>query len=139
MDRRSEILDLCAATEHILYQMPLLATASREEYFAMDNLWSLEIESTCSQIIQYHRGVLALVDQGLSRPAATLARSIHEACFRFKYLAENEHELEDWAEWEISQDYQFAKDSLQYDVADDDTETRRGLERAMQLWEHLLN
>ena len=138
MDRHSEILDLCAATEDILYQIPLRATSSPEEYFAMDNLWSLEIESTCSQIIQYHRGVWALVDQGLSRPAATLARSIHEACFRFKYLAENEHGLKDWAEWQITQDYQFVKDTLQHDAAGYDTETRRSLERAMEQWEHLL-
>ena len=138
MDRHSEILDLCAATERILYQIPLRAASSPEEYFAMDNLWSLEIESTCSQIIQYHRGVWALVDQGLSRPAATLARCIHEAAFRFKYLAENEHELKDWAEWQITQDYQFAKDSLQHDMAGYDTETRSNLERAMEQWEHLL-
>ena len=104
----------------------------------MGNLWSLEIESTCSQIIQHYRGVWALVDQGLTRPAATLARSIHEAGFRFKYLAENEHELKDWAEWQITQDYQFAKDVLQHDVARYDNETRRSLERAMEQWEHLL-
>ena len=138
MDRRSEILDLCAAAEHILYQIPLRAAPSPEEYFAMGNLWSLEIESTCSQIIQHYRGVWALVDQGLTRPAATLARSIHEAGFRFKYLAENEHELKDWAEWQITQDYQFAKDVLQHDVARYDNETRRSLERAMEQWEHLL-
>ena len=137
MDRHSVILDLCVTTEHILYQIPLRGAASREEYFATGNLWSLEIESTCSQIIQYHRGVWALVNQGLPRPAATLARSIHEACFRFKYLAENEHELKDWEEWQITQDYQFAKDSLQHDFADD-TEVRRSLERAMGEWEHLL-
>ena len=80
MDRHSEIFDLCAATEHILCQIPLRAAASRDEYFAMHNLWSLEIESTCSQIIQYYRGVRALVDQGLSRPAATLARGIIYVC-----------------------------------------------------------
>ena len=138
MDRHSAILDLCAATEHILYQIPFRAAASREEYFATGNLWSLEIESTCNQIIQYYRGVWALINQGLSRPAATLARSIHEACFRFKYLADNEHELKDWTKWQITQDYQFARDSLQHDVADDDTETRCSLERTMERWEHLL-
>ena len=57
MDPHSVILDLCAATEHILYQMPLRVAASREEYFETGNLWSLEIESICGQIIQYHRGV----------------------------------------------------------------------------------
>ena len=139
MDRHSEILDLCAATEHILYQIPLRAASSPEEYFAMDNLWSLEIESTCSQIIQYYRGVRALIDQGLPRPAATLARSIHEACFRFKYLAENEHELNDWEEWQITQDYHFAQDSLRHDLADDYTEIRRHLGRAIEEWEHLLD
>ena len=138
MDRHSVILDLCTATEHILYQIQLQAAASREEYFATGNLWRLEIESTCSQIIQYHRGVWALINQGLSRPAASLARSIHEACFRFKYLAENEHELKDWEEWQITQDYQFARDSLQNDVADDDTETRSILKEAMEEMEHLL-
>ena len=138
MDRHSVILDLCAATEHILYQIPLRVAVSNEEFFATGNLWGLEIESTCSQIIQYHRGVRALIGQGLSRPAATLARSIHEACFRFKYLAENEHELKDWTEWQITQDYKFARDSLQYDVADNDTETRRILEGAIERWEHLL-
>ena len=138
MDRHSAILDLCAVTEHILYQIPLRAAASREGYFATGNLWSLEIESTCSQIIQYHRGVWALINQELNRPAATLARSIHEACFRFKYLAENEHELRDWAEWEITQYYYSAKDSLQHDVPDDHTELRSILEKAMEDWEHVL-
>ena len=138
MDRHSAILDLCAVTERILDKIPLPAAASREEYFKTSNLWSLEIASTCSQIIQYHRGVWALVDQGLPRPAATLARSIHEACFRFKYLAENEHELKDWAEWQITQDYHFARDSLQHDVAENDAETRRSLVRAMEEWGHLL-
>ena len=138
VDRHSAILDLCGITEEVLFQIPLRAAASRDDYFSTGNLWSLEIESTCSQMIQYHRGVWALINQGLSRPAATLARSIHEACFRFKYLAENEHELKDWAEWQIGQDYQFARDSLQHDVADDDTEIRRSLEGAMEGWEHLL-
>ena len=138
MDRHTVILDLCAATERVLYQIPLGAAASSEEYFGTGNLWSLEIESTCSQIIQYHRGVWALINEGLSRPAATLARSIHEACFRFKYLAENEHELKDWEEWQITQDYHFARDSLQHDVADNDTVTRSSLERAMEEWEYLL-
>ena len=137
MDRHSEILDLCSVTERILCQMPLRAAVSREEYFAAANLWSLEIESTCSQIIQYHRGVWALIDQGLPRPAATLARSIHEACFRFKYLAENEHDLKDWEEWQIAQDYQFAKESVLYDLADDN-EIRHRLENAMEEWELLL-
>ena len=138
MDRPSEILNLCEATERVLCQMPLRAAASREEYFAAANLWSLEIESTCSQIIQYHRGVGALINQGLPRPAATLARSIHEACFRFKYLAENEHDLKDWEEWQIAQDYRFVKDSLQHDLADD-SEIRNNLERVMEEWEKLLN
>ena len=138
MDRHSAILDLCAVTERILHQIPLRATGSREEFFTTANLWTLEIESTCSQIIQYHRGVWALINEGLFRPAATLARSIHEACFRFKYLAENEHELRDWEEWQITQDYQFARHSLQHDLANDDTETRRSLERAMAEWEQLL-
>ena len=137
MDRHSAIIDLCASTEAILREIPIRA-ASRAEYFTPDNLWSLEIESTCNQIIEYHWGVWALVNRGLSRPAAALAKSIHEACFRFKYLAENEHELQEWAEWQINQDYHFARDSLQYDVALDDTETRRSLECAMERCKQLL-
>ena len=139
MDRHSAILNHCALTERILYRMPLRAAASPEEYFETSNLWSLEIETTCTQIVQYHRGVWTLVNDRLSRPAAVLARSIHEACFRFKFLAENEHELKDWAEWQIAQDYHFARDSLQHDVADDDTETKSSLERLMENLEYLLD
>ena len=115
MDRHSVILDLCAATEHILYQIPLRVAVSNEEFFATGNLWGLEIESTCSQIIrwEYHRGVRALIGQGSTDLVLQQLSQgvIHEACFRFKYLAENEHELKDWTEWQITQDYKFARDS----------------------------
>lgn len=137
MNRHSDIAELCKAAEYALYEIPLVAPDSREEYFSTGNLWSLEIESTCSQLIQYYKAVSSLINQGLLRPAAALARSIHEASFRFKYLAEHEHELKDWAEWHMTQDYQLARDSLQHDVGDD-TEVRRSLERAMEEWEHLL-
>ena len=90
MDRHSEILDLCAIAEHALSQIPLEVESSRVEYFAPRNLWSSEIESTCNQIIQYYRACGLLNSQEFPRPAAALARAIHEACYRFKYLAENE-------------------------------------------------
>ena len=32
--------------------------------FAQRNLWSVEIQSTCEQVIEYYEGILLLVDQG---------------------------------------------------------------------------
>ena len=90
MDRHSEILDICAVAEHVFAQIPLEVADSREKHFASKNLWSLEIESTCSQIMQFYLACCLLVNQDLPRPAAALARAIEEACYRFKYLAENE-------------------------------------------------
>ena len=85
-DRHTAILELCEAAEYVLDQIPLDLASSRDHHFAQANLWALEIESTCSQVIQYYRAISILINQELSRPAAALARSIHEACFRFKYL-----------------------------------------------------
>ena len=138
MDRHSAILNLCEAAEYVLYQIPLEATASREEHFATANLWSLEIESTCSQIIQFYRAVSSLIGQDLPGPAAALARAIHEACYRFKYLAEHEHELEDWEKWQIAQDYQLAASSIQHDLPPEH-EIARNLERALVKWDDLLD
>ena len=120
MERHSEILDLFAMAEHVLYQIPLEVVHSREEHFSPRNLWSLEIESTCSQIIQYHRACGLLIQQDLPRPAAALARVIQETCYRFKYLAENNSELTDWEQWQLAQDYQFIGLSLRHDVSPDD-------------------
>ena len=138
MDRHSEILDLCTIAENVLYQIPLEVADSREEHFAPRNLWSLEIESTCSQIIQYYRACGLLISQELPRPAAALARGIQEACYRFKYLAENECELKDWEHWQLAQDYQFVSLSLRHDLAPDD-EVRPELERALERWKYLLD
>ena len=138
MDRHSEILDLCAIAEHALSQIPLELAASRAEYFAPRNLWSSEIESTCNQIIQYYRACGLLISQEFPRPAAVLARAIHEACYRFKYLAENECELKDWEQWQLAQDYQLANSSLRHDLAPDD-EVGPDLERALERLEYLLD
>ena len=138
MDRHSEILDLCTIAENVLYQIPLEVADSREEHFAPRNLWSLEIESTCSQIIQYYRACGLLISQELPRPAAALARGIQEACYRFKYLAENECELKDWEHWQLAQNYQFVSLSLRHDLAPDD-EVRPELERALERWKYLLD
>ena len=139
MGQHSEILDLCAIAEHVLYQIPLEMVDSREEYFAPRNLWSLEIESTCNQIIQYYRACGLLTSQELPRPAAALARAIQEACYRFKYLADNECELKDWEQWQLAQDYQFASLSLRYDVPPDDDEVRQTLERVLERLAYLLD
>ena len=119
MDRHSEILDICAVAEHVFAQIPLEVADSREKHFASKNLWSLEIESTCSQIMQFYLACCLLVNQDLPRPAAALARAIEEACYRFKYLAENEWELEDWELWQIAQDYQLLNSFLLHDLSPD--------------------
>ena len=137
MDRHLGIHDLCSFAELVLEQIPIRAVASREEFFEKGNLWSLEVESVGSLIIQYYRGVSLLIYQDLQRPAAALARSIHEACFRFKYLVENEHELKDWAEWQIAQDYKWISDTLRHSPPPDD-ETRLDFERKLEWWAHLL-
>ena len=110
------ILGVCTAAEDVLSELPGWTMASCDEFFESDNLWRVEIQSTCSQIIEHYRGILLLIDQGLPRPAAALSRSIHEACFRFDYLVDNEHEVRDWTEWQLNQDYHSLSDSLQYDT-----------------------
>ena len=116
MDRRSQILNLCAVTESLLAEFPERTTTSREAFFEPGNLWRLEVKSTCNQIFGHYRAVLVLIDQGLPRPAAALARSIKEAYFRFLYLVENQDQLEDWTRWQLSQDFWSLRDSLEFDT-----------------------
>ena len=106
---------VCARAIEVLKALPIPTGASREEIFEQRNLWSVEIQSTCSQVIEYYKSILILVDQQLYRPAASLSRSIHEACFRLEYLSRNKSELRDWMEWGMSRDYYFIKDFLQYE------------------------
>ena len=137
MDRRSMILGVCTAAENILSELPKRKSTSRDAFFEVANLWRLEVHSTCSQIIEHYRGILLLIDQGLPRPAAALSRSIHEAFFRFYYLADNEYELRDWTEWQLNHDYYTLRDSLQYDT-DFYAETKRAQEENLKMFESLL-
>ena len=136
-DRFVEINELCSYAGLILETIPSWSAASREEFFEENNLWSLEVESVVTLTIQYYRAVSSLTLQNLGQPAAALARSIHEACFRFKYLVENEQELKDWVEWQIAQDYKLVSDTLQHDPSFDD-ETRNSLNQKLKVWEYLL-
>ena len=116
--------------KELLKALPRPVAISREEVFTQRNLWSIEIQSTCEQVIEYYESILMLVDQRLYRPAAALSRSIHEACFRLEYLSLKENELQDWMEWQMSRDYHSSKDFLQYETTVSDS-TRRNHEAGM--------
>ena len=116
MNCHDETAEVCARVEQVLKALPIPTDTSREEIFERHNLWSEEIRSTCNQVIEHYKSTVILVGQDLYRPAAALSRSIHEACFRFEYLSRNKCELQDWTEWQMSQDYQFIKDFLQFEA-----------------------
>ena len=137
MNRHSGTLEVCTRVENLLNELSKPTMNSPEEFFATDNLWKIEIPSTCEQIIEHYSGILLLTERNLPRPAIALSRSIHEAYFRFEYLADNEHELRDWTEWQMSHDYRRFRESLQYDT-ELDAETRRGLKERMRQFEDLL-
>ena len=65
-----------------IWDLPDPVRTTRDEFFAIDNLWEIEIRSTCDQAVEYVRGVWLLIDEGLNRPAAALSRSIHECWMR---------------------------------------------------------
>ena len=117
IDRSHMILALCRAASDVVDNLAPPVGVSRETYFADENLWRLEIDTVCGLVHEYYSGVLACLQQHLDFPAAALTRSIHEACFRFKYLAEHEEELRDWEEWQLSQDYYLLKISLEHDLS----------------------
>ena len=106
------IAEVCVRVKGALKQLPDPSHTSREEFFAVDNLWKIEIPSTCEQAVEYVRGVMLLIDEGLNRPAAALSRSVHECCIRFHYLSVNEDELPDWFKWQMSHDYHATRDTL---------------------------
>ena len=136
MDRHSITRDVCTYVEDFLDELPKPTMNCPGEFFATVNLWLIEIPSTCGQIIEHYRAILLLIDRKLPRPAMALSRSIHEAYFRFEYLCDNEHELRDWTEWQMSHEYHRFRESLQYD-REVDPETRRSLERRMRQYEVL--
>ena len=104
--------DLCVRVKKAMRELPDPVRTCREEFFAIDNLWRIEIRSTCEQAVEYFRSVGLLIDEGLNRPAAALSRSIHECRIRFHYLANNEDELPAWFKWQISYDYHAILDFL---------------------------
>lgn len=117
MDFDDGTATVCTQVNQVLKALPPPTRALGEEIFVQRNLWSVEIQNTCYQVIEYYKSILLLVDQELYRPAASLSRSIHEACFRLEYLSRNGIELRDWMEWQMSRDYHFIKDFLQYESA----------------------
>ena len=87
------------------WDLPEPVRTSREEFLEIDNLWNIEIRSTCDQAVQFMGAVNLTIDDGLNRPAAALSRSIHECSIRFHYLSDHEDELPDWFLWQMSHDY----------------------------------
>ena len=109
------ITDLCARVEDALKGLPGPEPTSLEELFATDSLWKLEVLWTCSQVIEYFRSIKLLIDKGMNRPAAALSRSVHECNIQFDYLVDNEDQLRDWVEWQLTRDYHQLHDALHYD------------------------
>ena len=104
--------ELCQRVRDAMWDLPEPVRSTRDKFFVIDNLWKIEIRSTCDQAVEYVQGVWLLVDQGLNRPAAGLSRSIHECGIRFHYLAENEDELPDWFLWQMSHDYHATLETI---------------------------
>ena len=82
------------------WHLPEPVRTSREVFFDIDNLWKIEIRSTCDQAVEFMGGVVLTINDGLNRAAAALSRSIHECCIRFHYLSHHEDELPDWFRWQ---------------------------------------
>ena len=110
-DRMNE---LCRRVREASRDLPEPVRASKEAFFDIDNLWKIEIRTTCDQAVEYIQGVSLLIDEGLNRPAAALSRSIHECGIRFHYLAGNEGELPDWFLWQMSHDYHATLETIRY-------------------------
>ena len=112
------IEDLRELVRKAKWHLPEPVRTSREAFFDIENLWKIEIFSTCDQAVEFMGGVILTINDGLNRPAATLSRSIHECCIRFHYLSEHEDELPDWFLWQIGHDYHATEDTLRkYEAA----------------------
>ena len=132
------VAELCVRVEQALQDLPGPDRTSREAFFATDSLWRMEARSTCEQAIEYVRAIISLLDQGLTRPAAALSRSIHECYIRFEYLLDHEDQLRDWFKWQISRDYHSAQDRWRYDTGLS-TSDKQGLQEDMKIMEALLS
>jgi hypothetical protein len=100
------------------WHLPEPVRTSREVFFDIDNLWKIEIRSTCDQAVEFMGGVVLTINDGLNRAAVALSRSIHECCIRFHYLSHHEDELPDWFRWQMSHDYHATVDTLlKYEAA----------------------
>ena len=130
MNFGDETATVCTRVNEVLKALPTPTGVSREEIFVQRNLWSIEIQNTCYQLIEHYKSILLLVGRDLYRPAASLSRSINEACFRLEYLSRNRTELRDWMEWQMSRDYHFIKEFLQYATAVDGL-SKRNFEKQM--------
>ena len=131
MNYIDDTANVCARVNEVLKALPTATGASRGEIFEQRNLWSVEIRSTCDQVMEYYKSILILVGQELYRPAASLSRSINEACFRLEYLSRNESELRDWMEWQMTRDYHLIHDLLKYETTVTDS-SKQNFEAQME-------
>lgn len=138
--RTDQIDQLCLRVREALREIPDYVRQPKDEYFAVDNLWKIEIPSTCKQAVEYLSAIILLTDDGLDRPAAALSRSLHELFIRIRYLSEYEKELPDWFSWQISHDYHATVDTLKHNVVrnDRDEQARHDLLRELRDIEHFL-
>lgn len=110
--------DLRELVRKVKWDLPEPVRTSPEVFFDIENLWKIEIFSTCDQAVEFMGGVILTINDGLNRPAAALSRSIHECCIRFHYLSEHEDELPDWFLWQMGHDYHATEDTLRkYEAA----------------------
>ena len=111
----AETEEICDRVQEVVRTFPDAINVAPEEFFQPSNLWKIEVDSSCNQVVEHYRSIRKLAELGLYRPAAALSRNIHECCIRFIYLASHEDELEDWFEWQLSQEFHFNCDRLAYD------------------------
>ena len=110
-----ETEEICTRLLDVVRNFPDAIHTSPDRFFEPSNLWKMEVGNTCSQVVEHYRGITKLIELGLCRPAMALSRSVHECYIRFIYLVRHEHELEDWFKWQLSRDFQFDCDRLDYD------------------------